>query len=453
MKHKVVFKNKNFSPFSKVRKSKLYVTAKQICSILQKNKFEAYIVGGAIRDLIIKPNILLNDLDIATSATPEDISRLFNNTLFVGESFGVSLVILNGMKFEIATFRKEGKYLDRRKPETISIGNFKDDANRRDFTVNCLYFNPLKNNIIDPHNGIQDIKNKQIRCVGNPENRLHEDALRILRMARFAANLNFSIAEETMLAAKKHSDGINLLSKERILLELKKIKLGKFFQFNKILNNTFNINNFFLDKNKLTKFEKSFLFKNKHLTGKIKIDSQYSFFNFMKHFLFYNELDENHYEIFLSTINDWPLSKDEKRICILFLKCVHLKSILPKNIEIEMLDFIFYELLSQINLITNNVSYEIFITISIFIKDNLLKETIYKMIINTSKNRIFNIDNHFIIQITEKYNLEKKYISAIIRYLHYLYLKKENISNFENIILFKLEFFQEYFKLNFHSTK
>ncbi len=447
MKHKALFKNKDFSPFSNVRKSKLYLAAKQICATLQNNNFEAYIVGGAIRDLVIKPNALLKDLDLATSASPEDIFRLFKNTQFVGEAFGVCLVKIKDMQFEVTTFRKEGKYLDRRKPESISKGTFEEDSKRRDFTINCLYFNPVKNNIIDPHNGLNDIKNKRIHCVGNPEDRLHEDALRILRMARFAANLNFYISNENLLAAKKQSDGIHFLSKERILLEFQKVKLGRFYHFTEYLNSIFNLKEILFDNFKSTQISISSLFKNKHSIGKIKIDTQYPFFNFMKSFLFKYELDSEKSLEFNKIIEKWPLCNEDKKICLLFLKCINLKNKLSNNIEIELLDFIFYEQLLQINIITKNISYGIFINLSVFIKDNLLKETLYKMIESSSKENALNVNTSAVIKTVENHHLDKKFISAIIKYLQYIHLKKGFLPELVSIIQFKTQFFKDYFEI------
>jgi len=287
VKHKALFKIKEFSPFSNVRKSKIYLSAKQICSVLQKNGFEAYIVGGAIRDLIIKPNAIPKDIDLTTSASPEEIYKLFHNTQFVGETFGVSLIKKNEMQFELTTFRKEGKYIDRRRPESISKGSFLDDANRRDFTINCLYYDPLKNKIIDPHNGLKDIKKKIIQCVGNANDRLHEDSLRILRMARFAANLHFNISDACILAAKKQLDGLKLLSKERILLEFHKVKLGRFYYFFNHLNKILDINNFIFPKiNPKNHDNENQFFINSLTVGKIKIETPYPFFNFLKVFIF-----------------------------------------------------------------------------------------------------------------------------------------------------------------------
>lgn len=448
MKHKALFKNKEFSPFSNVRKSKLYLSAKQICSILQRNGFDAYIVGGAVRDLVIQPNKVPKDIDLTTSATPEEIVHLFKNAQFVGEVFGVSLVKKNEMQFELTTFRKEGKYLDRRRPESISKGSFLDDANRRDFTLNCLYYDPIKNKIIDPHNGLNAIKNKIINCVGNANDRLHEDALRILRMARFAANLHFSISEECIEAAKKQSDGIALLSKERILLEFQKVKIGRFFYFFRHLNKTININESIFPKikNEILSNENHF-FKNPLTFGKIKIETPYPFFNFLKVFLFEYNFDLKNYHSMMSEIEKWPLCNEDKKICLIFLKCIVLKSDLSENIDIEVLDFIFYENLSQINSITKNLSYGVFINLSIFIKDSLLKETLYKMIEVNSQENITTVNSSEVIKCVEKENLDKKYISSIIKYLQYIHLKKGITPKIQSVIQFKHYFFKEYFNI------
>ena len=446
MKHKALFKNKEFSPFSNVRKSKLYLSAKQICSILQKNGHESYFVGGAIRDLLIKPNAIPKDIDLTTSATPDDIFRLFQNTQFVGEAFGVSLVKINDMQFELTTFRKEGKYKDRRRPESISIGSFLDDANRRDFTMNCLYFDPIKNKILDPHLGLSDIKNKIIRCVGNANDRLYEDSLRILRMARFSANLHFTISNESLEAAKKQSDGISLLSKERILLEFQKVKLGRFYYFFEALNNILEINKIIFTNIKTEENnDQNLFYKNPLTIGKIKIETPYPFFNFLKVFLFSYNIELNNYQSIMNEIENWPLCNEYKKICFLFLKSITLKTNLSENTDIEVLDFIFFEYLSQINVITNNLSYGVLINLSIFIKDSMLKETLYKMIESNSKENNTKINTSEVIKYVEKENLDKKYISSIIKYLQYINLKKGVIPKVQSVIQFKNQFFKEYF--------
>ncbi|APJ04812.1 CCA tRNA nucleotidyltransferase [Silvanigrella aquatica] len=447
MKHKALFKNKVFSPYSKVRNSKLYNTARQICSILKKNQYEAYLVGGAVRDLLLKPNAIPKDLDIATSASPEEICRIFQNSKFVGEAFGVCLVTLNNLSFEVTSYRKEGKYLDKRRPESISKGTFEDDSKRRDFTINCLYFDPIKNEIRDPQKGFTDLKNKIIRCVGQAEDRLNEDALRILRMARFAANLNFNIEKESLSAAKKYAEGIHQLSKERILLEFQKIKLGRFYYFAEYLNSILDLNEMLSDKIKMKHITDDSILHNKHYVSKIKIDTQYPFFNFLKYFLFKHTIDLNKTDNFEKTLEKWPLCTEDKKICTIFMNCIKLKNNMSKNIEVELLDFIFFEQLQTINSITKNIPYGVLINLSLFIKDSLLIETLYKYIDIYSKKITFQVNTKEIIKEVEKNNLDKKYISAISKYLHYINFKKGIVPEIDTIIQFKKTFFIDYFKI------
>ncbi len=454
MKHKVLFKNKEFSPYSNVRKSRIFISAKQICSLLQKYGFEAYMVGGAIRDLFIKPNVIPKDLDIATSALPADIKQIFANSRFVGETFGVSLVQHNDIPFEITTFRKEGEYADRRRPSSISKGTFIEDANRRDFTMNCLYYDPVKNNIIDPHNGAHDIKQKIIKCVGNPDLRLHEDSLRIIRMCRFAANLHFEISEECILAGKRQADGLHLLSKERILLEFQKIKLGRFFYFFENMNKIIDLSLIFFPKYlKDSSNTATCVIKNTVTISKIKIDTPYPFFNFLKVFLYEFDVNIKNYNLIIEQLDIWPLTTEDKKICTLFLKAIHLKEQIPSNTEVEITDFIFFELLSNIQQASDNLTYGIFINLSIFIKDSLLKETLYKMIDYTAQEKSPTVNSSEVVKQIKNFNLEKKYISTTIKYLQYIYLKKGMLPKVQSILQFKTHFFSEYFVVSSQLNK
>lgn len=449
MKHKVLFKNKEFSPYSNVRKARIFVSAKQICSILQKNGHEAYLVGGAVRDLVLKPNLIPKDIDIATSAPPTEIKKIFTSSLFVGESFGVSLVQHNEISFEVTTFRKEGKYLDRRRPSSISQGTFLEDAGRRDFTINCLYFDPVKNKIIDPFNGLLDIRQKLIQCVGDANARLHEDSLRIIRMCRFSANLHFNISEESITAAKLQADGIHNLSKERILLEFKKIKLGRFYYFFENLNKIVDISFIFFPKYlKESPYPNVNIIKNSISLSKIKIDTPYPFFNFLKVFFYNFDLHIKNYNLILQELENWPLTTEDRKICILFLKAIHLKDHIPETSDIEVTDFIFFELLTNIQLITNNLVYGIFINLTVFIKDSLLKETLYKMIESSSQNNGLVVNSNEIVKQVKTLGLEKKYIATVIKYLQYIYLKKGIQPKTQSILNFKTQFFKEYFEIS-----
>ena len=201
---------------------------KEINLILEKlikNKHEAYIVGGCVRDILrgVKPN----DWDITTNATPNQIRKLFPKN-FYENKFGTVSVITNSedetLKIvEITPYRLEGKYSDKRHPDEIKFAKkLEDDLSRRDFTVNALALGE-KNTIIDFFDGQKDLKNKIIRTVGDASKRFEEDALRMLRAVRFACTLNFTVEEKTSRAIQKNAEWIQMISNERIRDELTKI--------------------------------------------------------------------------------------------------------------------------------------------------------------------------------------------------------------------------------------
>ena len=160
---------------------------------LINNGYKCFIVGGCVRDYLM--NKTPNDIDFATNATPNQIKECFKdyNVIETGIKHGTLTILINHIPFEITTYRKDGKYLDNRHPESVDfVTNLKDDLERRDFTINAIAYNS-KIGFIDYFNGIEDIKNKIIRCVNNPEDRFSEDALRILRALRFSSTLDFEI--------------------------------------------------------------------------------------------------------------------------------------------------------------------------------------------------------------------------------------------------------------------
>ncbi len=430
-----------------MRKDPLFLAAKQVCLLLQKSKHDAYIVGGAVRDLLLNPNKIPKDFDIATSAKPEEVRNLFKNSIFVGQAFGVCLVNLQGQHFEVTSFRKEGRYLDKRRPENIQIGTFKDDCNRRDFTINSIYYDPVQKHIIDPHLGINDIKQKLIRCVGSAENRLQEDALRILRMIRFAANLSFTLDNESLNAARNHSTGLQDLSKERIILEFQKVKRGKFYIFCEHLENILDLKELIFPNGSYQFTKYNIHSKNQLARSKIKLDTHLPFFNLLKYFLYKNKVKKESFSIILKTIDQWPITAEDKKICTLFLKCIFFKELFTKDMDIELFDFLFYELIAQIDFISKQSSRIILITLSVFINDNLLKETLYKMIDKISKNEIPSIKSNDIVMLIENNQLDKKYISLIMKYLQYIYLKKGLAPKLENLLQFKGDLFKEYFAI------
>ena len=184
---------------------------------------DSYIVGGAIRNLVL--NKQPKDWDIATQATPEKISNIFEKTLLVGESFGTVIVVLDNEQFEITTFRKDGNYSDGRRPDNVEFtNNLKEDLSRRDFTINAMAMG-LNGEIIDYFNGIRDLKNKTISSVGNPRERLCEDKLRALRAIRFSSQYNLLIDSNLSNEIKKIS--LENISKERIREEFNKILLSQ----------------------------------------------------------------------------------------------------------------------------------------------------------------------------------------------------------------------------------
>lgn len=201
--------------------------AKKAISIvkkLQKSGFEAYFAGGSVRDLLLKKEP--QDFDIATSARPEDIEKLFKKVVPVGKKFGVMIVVVNNDEFEVATFRGESSY-DGRWPGRVHFTNAARDALRRDFTINGLFYDPINRKIIDYVQGEKDLKKKIIRFIGSGRDRIKEDYLRILRAVRFKNALSFKYAFGLKWLLKKNAGLLKKISKERIREELNKMLLSK----------------------------------------------------------------------------------------------------------------------------------------------------------------------------------------------------------------------------------
>ncbi len=195
-----------------------------ILNRLRTNGYKAYAAGGAVRDLLMGNTP--HDYDIATSARPEDVKRLFEKTIDTGLKHGTVTVIYNKVGYEITTFRRDGEYRDGRHPCSVHyVSDALEDCLRRDFTINAMMYCPGEG-IIDRFGGIEDIRQKRIRCVGKPELRFKEDALRMLRAVRFSASLSFEIDDQTRRAIRKCAPLIRRVSGERILEELNKILLS-----------------------------------------------------------------------------------------------------------------------------------------------------------------------------------------------------------------------------------
>lgn len=199
-------------------------SVKLIIDVLEKNGYEAFAVGGCVRDTIL--NRKPQDWDITTSALPNQVKELFNRTIDTGIEHGTVTVMMKRVGYEVTTYRIDGEYNDSRHPESVEFTvNLIEDLKRRDFTINAMAYNPNVG-LVDAFGGIDDIKNKVIRCVGQAEERFTEDALRILRAVRFSAQLGFDIEENTMLAIKKLAPTLEKISAERIHVELEKLILS-----------------------------------------------------------------------------------------------------------------------------------------------------------------------------------------------------------------------------------
>lgn len=192
-----------------------------IIDTFYNNNYEAFMVGGCVRDALL--GLMPKDYDITTSSTPDITQKLFDKTIPTGIKHGTITVVIDGENLEVTTYRTEGKYLDNRRPESVSfVSDIKEDLSRRDFTINALAYNN-KVGLIDYFNGIDDLNNKTIRAVGDADKRFKEDALRMLRAIRFSCQLGFSIEDSTYNAIKLNYKLIKNISMERIRDELCKI--------------------------------------------------------------------------------------------------------------------------------------------------------------------------------------------------------------------------------------
>jgi tRNA nucleotidyltransferase/poly(A) polymerase len=199
-------------------------TAFTIVRELQEAGHEAYFAGGCVRDRL--RGVIAKDYDIATSASPDEILRLYPKGDTIGAHFGVILVRRGGHQFEIATFREDGTYTDGRRPESVTFSTSEADARRRDFTINGMFYDPVGDLLIDHVSGKADLKAGLVRAIGNPLDRFEEDYLRLLRAVRFATLLNFEIEPATWEAVRSTAACITRISPERIREELDRLWLS-----------------------------------------------------------------------------------------------------------------------------------------------------------------------------------------------------------------------------------
>ena len=194
--------------------------------ILERAGHSAYIVGGCVRDMLLMNEP--KDFDVTTSATPDEIKKLFPRTVDIGIKHGTVAVIVKGGKIEVTTFRIDGMYLDGRRPESVSFTkSIEEDLSRRDFTINAIAYNP-RSGFCDPYDGQEDIQNRLIRCVGDASERFGEDALRMVRAIRFVATLGFDIDEQIIDSICLLKTKLSAVSIERINEETRKLLLGEY---------------------------------------------------------------------------------------------------------------------------------------------------------------------------------------------------------------------------------
>ena len=207
----------------------LFDKANYLIDIIEKAGFEAYQVGGCVRDYFMQKEC--NDIDITTSARPLELEEILKNNnikyIETGLKHGTVTAVFENDNFEITTYRCDGEYNDNRHPESVTfVREIDDDLSRRDFTINAIAYNPNKNEIVDLFGGREDIKNKVIKTVGNADERFNEDALRIMRAVRFASTLGFEIEENTKNAVFKNKELLRNVASERIFTELVKLLMG-----------------------------------------------------------------------------------------------------------------------------------------------------------------------------------------------------------------------------------
>lgn len=201
--------------------SRLESGALDILNTLRQHHHEAYWAGGCVRDRLLgRP---AKDIDIVTSAPPDQILPLFPKTVTIGKAFGVVGVVHEGTLYDVATFRKESGYSDGRRPDAIELADAHEDARRRDFTINALFYDPIRDEVLDFVDGKKDIAHKRIRAVGDPDTRFQEDHLRMLRAVRFAAALDYTLEPSTREAIERHAERLARISPERVRDELTRI--------------------------------------------------------------------------------------------------------------------------------------------------------------------------------------------------------------------------------------
>ncbi|MBU0520130.1 CCA tRNA nucleotidyltransferase [bacterium] len=206
------------------RDDAVYQQAADVVLQIQNKGFEAFFVGGCVRDLLLK--LTPKDYDVATDAKPEDIKAIFPDAKGAGKRFGVSIVTTTAGEFEIAAFRQDGEYFDHRRPAWVDFSGIEADTLRRDFTINALYFDPIKREFVDLIGGRKDLERRTLRVIGDPYERLDEDWLRILRAIRFAARFALRFDPRTWEAVRSLAPFVSGIVPERCTEELRLMLTG-----------------------------------------------------------------------------------------------------------------------------------------------------------------------------------------------------------------------------------
>ena len=205
--------------------NKKFNSAINILEKFNEAGYEAYFVGGCVRDYLLNDDF--SDIDITTNALPDEVKQIFRKSIDTGIQHGTVTILINGDSFEVTTFRTEDDYIDHRTPEKVEfVSDLKEDLDRRDFTINAMALDS-KGELYDYHCGEKDLRNKIIKTVNNPNERFFEDALRMLRAFRFSSKLGFEIEENTLKAIKNNAELIKFVSIERIVNEFRKLLTGK----------------------------------------------------------------------------------------------------------------------------------------------------------------------------------------------------------------------------------
>jgi poly(A) polymerase len=207
-----------------MKTSSMEQAARKVAGRLREQGHVAYFAGGCVRDMVRR--LAPKDYDIATDARPETVQMLFPRTHAVGAHFGVIIVLEDGFQFEVATFRSDDAYIDGRHPSAVHFSSPQEDAKRRDFTINGMFYDPVADEVIDLVGGRADIGAKLVRAIGDPAQRFKEDRLRILRAVRFGTVLDYQIDEGTWSALAANTASINQISAERVRDELLRIFLS-----------------------------------------------------------------------------------------------------------------------------------------------------------------------------------------------------------------------------------